>query len=46
MVNGVNSLEGRVEIYVNETWGTICDDEFGDEEASVICGMLGYYEAG
>ncbi|XP_071177691.1 scavenger receptor cysteine-rich domain-containing protein DMBT1-like [Mytilus edulis] len=46
LVNGVNSLEGRVEIYVNETWGTICDDEFGDEEASVICGMLGYYEAG
>ncbi|CAG2240873.1 Antigen WC1.1,Scavenger receptor cysteine-rich domain superfamily protein,Neurotrypsin,Scavenger receptor cysteine-rich type 1 protein M160,Scavenger receptor cysteine-rich type 1 protein M130,Deleted in malignant brain tumors 1 protein [Mytilus edulis] len=46
LVNGVDSLEGRVEIYINGTWGTICDDEFGDEEASVICGMLGYNETG
>ncbi|XP_063448102.1 putative DMBT1-like protein [Mytilus trossulus] len=46
LVDGDDSLEGRVEINVNGEWGTICDDGFGDEEASVICGMLGYNETG
>ncbi|XP_052771746.1 deleted in malignant brain tumors 1 protein-like [Mya arenaria] len=36
--------EGRVELSVDNgtTWGTICDNKFGNEEAQVICGMLGY----
>ncbi|CAC5401413.1 unnamed protein product [Mytilus coruscus] len=46
LVDGSHSLEGRVEIYVNGAWGTICDDEFGEEEARVICGMLGYSNNG
>lgn len=46
LVNGQSSLEGRVEINVNGSWGTICDDLFGVPEAAVICGMLGYSKAG
>ena len=35
---------GRVEVYVTqiEEWGTICDDYFDNDEAKVICNMLGY----
>jgi hypothetical protein len=34
---------GRVEIRVFDMWGTICDDGFGDKEATVICRMLGHH---
>lgn len=47
LVNGGYPWEGRVEInLLNGSWGTICDDSFGVEEAQVICGMLGFSKAG
>lgn len=42
LVGGTSSLEGRVEVYYNSRWGTICDDDFGTNDAKVICYMLGF----
>ncbi|XP_045183285.2 cell death abnormality protein 1-like [Mercenaria mercenaria] len=45
LVNGSNSTNGRVELKSLDTWGTVCDDDFGTEEANAICRMLGYPRA-
>lgn len=42
MVNGTTKLEGRVEIRYHGIWGTICDDDFNDDAAKVVCSSLGY----
>ena len=42
LVNGDHPQEGRVEILVNETWGTVCHDYWGVQEARVVCRQLGY----
>ena len=42
LVGGPNVAAGRVEVCVLETWRTICDNQWGLEDASVVCKQLGF----
>ena len=46
LVDGPNELEGRLEVYYNSSWGTVCDDGFTYLAAYVVCYMLGYGSIG
>ena len=46
LVGGVLPNQGRVEICIGEQWGTVCDDYWGQTDASVVCKQIGYSKNG
>lgn len=45
LVGGVHEFEGRLDVFCNGSWGSICDREWDLKDANVACRMLGYGEA-
>ena len=41
-MNGIGSNEGRIEVYHNQIWGTICGQSFDLIAGEAICRQLGY----
>ena len=44
-LTGQRSPEGRVEISINNTWGSICGKDWSFDAADVVCRSLGFRKA-
>lgn len=41
-VDSAHNFSGRVQVYKDGTWGEICSADLSDNEAKVLCSMMGF----
>ena len=44
-LTGDNGQRGRLEVYFDGEWGSVCNDNFGEREGKVVCNQLGFRNA-
>lgn len=42
VLNG-STAQGRVEVCINQAWGTVCNTRFDEEDAGTVCVVAGGY---
>ena len=42
LVDDGSQYEGRLEVYYNGRWGTVCNNGWNDQYASLVCAQLGF----
>jgi len=42
LAGGKSERSGRLEVYHDGVWGTVCDDDFNNVAAKVACNNLGF----
>lgn len=46
LIDGPAESAGRLEVCVNQVWGTVCSRSWGSSDSKVVCRQLGYQEIG
>jgi len=42
LIQGLSAREGLVQVYLNNTWVWVCDQQWDKQDADVVCRELGY----
>ena len=46
LVGATVSYEGRVEVCISNEWGSVCDNDWSDLDAAVVCSQAGFLAEG